>query len=169
MRKGFARVKGLGFMVWHARHEFYHVLLGLLWSWYLRERWNEFNRGWIWLSIFASLLPDIDHLFYFLGYGRKDSYTSQIKSLLKTHQWRTLTVFIESGHKQNTNLASHNYYVMILFLATSILSSLYSWRVGVILFGAMFIHYVFDIVDDLIQLGTVNANWKRWGNGRKSH
>src|SRR3989344_6123387 len=142
-------------MICDERHDFSPVLLRLIWSWYLRERWNEFNRGWIWLSIMASLLPDIDHLFYFLGYGRKDSYTSQIKSLLKTRQWRTLPVFIESGHKQNTNLTSHNYYVMIVFLATSILSSFYSWRVGVILFGAMFIHYVFDIVDDIIQLGTV--------------
>ncbi len=87
--------------------------------------------------------------------------------MLKTRQWRAVTIFIENGHKQNTNLSSHNYYVMIAFLATSILSSLYSWRIGVILFGAMVIHYVFDIVDDLIQLGSVNANWKRWGNGRK--
>lgn len=167
MQKGVARIRGIGFIIWHARHEFYHILLGLLWAWFLRERWQEFNHKWIWLSLVGSLLPDLDHFFYFLGYGKNDTYTVQIKNFLKNRQWRALTQFIESGHKDNTNLSYHNYYFMIFLFISSILSSLYEWRVGVILFGAMLIHYVFDIGDDIIQLGTVNANWKRWGNGIK--
>jgi hypothetical protein len=168
MRRSIARLKGMGFIIWHARHEFYHVLLGLLWAWFLRERWNEFNSRWIWLSVFASVLPDFDHILYFFSYGKRDQYSKMVKKFIKTGQWRTLTVFLENGHKQQTNLASHNYYFMVLILGSALLSSFYEWRVGVILFGAMLIHYIFDIADDVLLLGYVNPNWKRWGRGRKA-
>src|SRR3990167_6838796 len=98
MRRSVARIKGLGFIVWHARHEFYHLLLGLAWAWFLRERWNEFNSRWIWWSLFASLLPDADHLLYFLLYGKRDWYSKTVRSLLKAGQWRNLVTFLENGH-----------------------------------------------------------------------
>lgn len=158
-------IRGIGFIMWHARHEFYHILLGLLWAWFLRERWNEFNPRWIWLSILGSLLPDGDHLLYFFVYGKRDQYSVLVKNFLLTRQWRNLTVFVEKGHKDQINLVSHNYFFMMILLGCSLLSSFYEWRVGVILIGAMIIHYVFDIMDDLIQLGHINPNWKRWGRG----
>ena len=37
---------------------------------------------------------------------------------------------------------------------------------SVILFGAMIIHYIFDIADDLLSLGYINSNWKRWGRDK---
>lgn len=163
MRRSFARVKGIGFILWHSRHEFYHVLVGLIWAWVLREMWDEFNPKWILLSVFASLLPDTDHFYYFFTYGRRTTYTRQVKEFLKNHQWRKLTVFLENGHKQNTNLSLHNYYVMAILLGLSLFSTLFDWKVGTILFGAMLLHYLFDVFDDLIILGQVNNNWKRWG------
>lgn len=163
MGKSVARIRGLGFVLWHARHEFYHILLGLLWAWFLRERWHEFNPRWIWLSLFASLLPDADHLLYFFMYGRRDQYSMMVKAFLRDRQWRTLTVFMEHGHKRQTNLASHNYLFMLVLLALSLVSSLFAWRVGTILFGAMLIHYLFDIADDFLILGHLNPNWRRWG------
>jgi hypothetical protein len=166
MRHSIARVKGLGFLAWHARHEFYHALLGLVWAWILREWWGEFNPRWILLSVFGSLLPDADHLLYFGTYGRSSDYTSKVRHLLKTRQWRNLMVFIENGHKFNTNLSYHNYYFMAVLLGMAFLSSFWDWQAGIILFGAMLIHYIFDIVDDLIQLGAVNPNWKRWGRDK---
>ena len=141
----------------------YHVLLGLVWAWILRERWGEFNLGWIALAIAGSLLPDLDHLWYVWGYGKHDDYTVQIKEFLKSRQWRNLITFIERGHKQVTTLSSHSLYFMLILLGLGLASSLYSWEVGVILFGAMVIHYAFDIWDDILQLGSVNPNWKRWG------
>ncbi|MBI5619677.1 metal-dependent hydrolase [Candidatus Gottesmanbacteria bacterium] len=163
MRRGVARIKGLGFILWHARHNFYHVMVGLVWAWFLRERWHEFNARWIWLSVFGSLLPDVDHMIYFWGYGRNDGYTKQIKAFLKNKQWRLVTLFMETGHKHNTNLSWHNYYFMLLLFALALVSSVYEWRVGVILFGAMLLHYLFDIADDVLTLGAINPNWKRWG------
>ncbi len=162
-------VRGLGFIVIHARHEFYHILLGLFWAWFLRERWNEFNIRWIWFSMLGSLLPDMDHLLYFFVYGKRDQYSILVKTFLRAKKWRSLTVFVEKGHKEQTNLISHNYFSMMMLLGCSLLSSLSEWRIGVILFGAMIIHYMFDIMDDLFQLGRVNPNWKRWGRNKKNY
>ena len=52
---------------------------------------------------------------------------------------------------------------MVILLGGALLSSMVEWRVGIILFGAMVIHYIFDIADDLIILGRVNTSWRRWG------
>jgi hypothetical protein len=168
MRHSVARVRGVGYILWQSRHEFYHILLGLMWSWYLREQWQEFNYRWILLAIFGSLLPDLDHLWYFFTYGRKDSYSQEAFRLLREREWRTFVYFLAHGHKNNTNLASHNYYFMAALLLGSLLSSIFTWRVGVILFGAMAIHYFFDIADDLLLLGHVNPNWKRLGRAKRS-
>lgn len=167
MRRSVARLRGLGFIAWHARHEFYHVILGLLWAWFLRERWNEFNPRWIYFSIFGSLLPDADHLLYFFTWGRRESYSRQALTYLKTRQWRNLTLLMANGHKAQTNLASHNYYFMAILLGSALVSSMVEWRVGIILFGAMLTHYIFDIADDLLMLGNINSNWRRWGRERK--
>lgn len=167
MGRSVARVKGVGFILWHARHELYHVLLGLLWAWFLRERWNEFNPRWIWLAVIGSLLPDADHFWYFVTYGKKDVYTKTIKTFILKHEWRRLVLFMQNGHKYNTNLSTHNYYVMAIFLTISIFASVHEWHVGVILTGAMIIHYVFDVADDFFTFGRINPNWKRWGNGLK--
>ncbi len=163
MRRTFARVKGLGFILWQARHMAYHVMLGLLWAWFLRELWGEFNPKWVITAVVGSVLPDIEHLNYFLGYGRSDSYTQQIITYLKNHEWRNLFYFIATGHKNNTSLAYHNIYMVAFLILFSVVASFFDWQVGVVLFGAMVSHYLFDMVDDIVQLGGVNPNWKRWG------
>lgn len=157
------KLRGIGFILWHARHMAYHVALGLLWAWFLRERWGELNPTWIWLSVIGSVLPDIDHFFYFFGYGKYDKYTKHIVHFLRTHQWRNAAVYIEQGHKQNTNLSFHNIYITGIFLVGSLLSSVIDWEAGVILFGAIVSHYLFDMFDDVVQMGALNVNWKRWG------
>jgi len=167
MSRSFARVRGLGFILWHARHEFYHVLLGITWAWILREWWGLFNIKWVVVSVFGSLLPDAEHLFYFFANRRNDEYTKQIIRALREHEWRLLTVFIEKGHKYNTNLAFHNIYVIFFLFFAATLCVIVDWRSWVVLIGAMIIHYLFDIFDDIITLGYVNPNWKRWGRARK--
>ncbi len=163
MKKAFLRLAGAGFILWHARHMVYHILLGLAWAWFLRERWGAFRPQWVWTAVVGSVLPDIDHFFYFFFHGRNDAYTKQIRAFFHTRQWRNLTVFIESGHKQNTSLSTHNVFIMGIFLSFSLMASVVDWEAGVILFGAILGHYVFDIADDMMTLGYVNPNWKRWG------
>ncbi len=166
MRRSIAKVKGVAFLLWHLKHEMTHVLLGLVWAWFLREVWQEFNVGWITVSIVGALLPDIEHFIFFVGYGRKDPYTQGIVTHLRSREWRNLAVFMSKGHKQNTSLMYHNYYFMAFLFTLSILSLFLDWNSGVVLFGAMLTHYCFDVFDDLITLGHVNANWKRWGRGQ---
>jgi hypothetical protein len=168
MRRSVARLKGLGFILWHTRHEFYHILLGLMWAWFLREIWQQFSVRWITVSIVGSLIPDLDHFFYFYIYGRKDMYSQQVKLFFKSREWRILWHFLETGHKYQTELATHNFYFMTVLLLLSLLSFSYDWKVGVILFGAMLIHYLFDMFDDVVTLGYLNVNWKRWRRPNKS-
>lgn len=163
MPRQIARIKSLGFFAWNGRHMFYHVILGLLWAWFLREIWNEFNPRWIWLSIFGSVLPDADHLIYFLTYGRRDEYTIKLRLLLRSHQWRASWLYMKDGHKTNTRLVTHNIFIMLGLLIFSTFAIFYEWQSAVILCGAMFFHYLFDVFDDLFILGRLNPNWKRWG------
>lgn len=144
----------------------YHVMIGLLWAWYLRERWAEFNPRWIYTAIIGSVLPDIEHLFFFLGYGRKEKYSNTVFDLFKHHHWRALFLFISTGHKHNTSLAYHNLYTIVFLLLVGLYASVIDWHVGVVLLGAMVSHYLFDIADDFVQLGRMNSNWKRFGRPR---
>lgn len=163
MKNSLARIRGLGFILWQSRHMGYHVMLGLLWAWFLREQWGEFNVRWIVTAAIGSVLPDIDHLNYFFGYGKNDSYTKTVFGHVKKGEWRKLFYFISTGHKYNTNLSYHNIYVTGILIASTFLASFFDWRFGVVLLGAMVSHFLFDIFDDLVQLHTLNKNWGRWG------
>lgn len=163
MRRSLARIRGLGYVVWQSRHMAYHVLIGLAWAWFLRERWEQFNPKWVWTAVVGSVLPDIEHLYYFLGYGKRDSYTKTVLDLLKHHHWRALFQFLATGHKHNTSLAYHNVYTMIAFVVVGLAASHFDWHFGVVLSGAIASHYIFDMIDDMVLLGALNPNWKRWG------
>lgn len=141
----------------------YHVLLGLVWAWFLRERWGMFNVWWVVTAVIGSVLPDIEHIYYFLGYGRSDSYTKEVFGFIQRHEWRNLFHFISVGHKHNTSLAFHNIFTVAFFVMFGAAASFISWKLGVVLFGAIVSHYIFDIMDDLLQMGEVNSNWTRWG------
>ncbi len=167
IRRSVAKVKSVAWLVWHTKHEITHILLGLAWAWFLRELWGQFNPRWIWLSLFASLAPDLDHVIYFYTYGRHDPYSKIIRYYLRHFQLRNLWVTIENGHKQLTSLATHNLFTIGFLLIISTVSYFYEWQTAVILFGAMLLHYAFDILDDLVILGSLNPNWKRIGRGKK--
>src|SRR4030042_3005093 len=111
MRKSIIRIKGLGAVVWHVKHDLVHVLWGLVWIYILGDIWRGFTGKWIvTTAIFGSLIPDIDHFIYFFTYGKKDPYTKVMFTFLKGRQWRVLLTFLENNHKNNTNLSFHNYY-----------------------------------------------------------
>jgi hypothetical protein len=163
MRRHIARIRGVGFLLWHGKHMLIHLFLGLLWAWFLRELWQEFNTKWVILAMFGSWLPDADHVVYFFTYGKRDPYSNAIREFIKTRQWRVLIRFVETGHKYNTNLSFHNLYITLGFFGACILSYLYDWKTSVVIFGAMVSHYLFDIAEDIVVLGYVNPNWKRFG------
>lgn len=161
-------VKSATRLVWYARHELYHVLIGIVYAWVLREAWGVFDVRQILWSIFGSLLPDVDHLIYFFFYGRADVYSQQVKAILRQGGLAKVSYFLAHQHKKNTNLWSHNIFVISFLFVFAYVSSLYDWRLGLILFGAMILHYLFDITEDLVLLRALNPNWKRWGRARIS-
>ncbi len=169
MRRSVARLRGLGFILWHTRHYFYHILLGLVVAWYFRELWHRFSTRIITVSLIGSVIPDLDHLIYFVTYGKKDWYTKQIRTFLRDHEWRTLWVFVAKGHKYNTDLLTHNYFFMAFLFAVATLSFFFDWKTSVVLFSSMLTHYLFDVFDDLVTLGYINPNWKRLGKPRHAH
>lgn len=167
MRPVFSRIRGIGFLVWQARHMAYHVMLGLLWVWFLRERWGTLRISWIFLGAIGSIIPDIDHLVYYCTYGRKDKYVTHIFGYFYKKQWRNLFQFIAINHKHNTSLTYHNVYVAAVFVLGAVVASFLNWRIGVVVCGAIVSHFVFDMVEDVVELGRLNPNWTRWGRPRK--
>jgi hypothetical protein len=166
MRKPIARLRGAGFILWHARHELYHALLGYMWALIVLRSLHHVTASYIWISILAALLPDLDHFFFFFSYGKNDPYTRNIVILLKGKKWRKLTVYIEKGHKHNIRLSTHNIYFTTLLILACIISIQRNWLMGIIILGAAASHYLFDIADDFMTLGYLNPNWKRWGPGK---
>lgn len=160
MHTRFAKVKELGFVVWHGRHMVYHVLLGLVWGWYVGAQW-------IFVSVLGSLLPDLDHFLYFFTYGKGDSYTKTAATFFKNRQWRQLTTFLAREHKHNTSLTFHNYYTVAVCVGITLFASIFGFRISVVFFGAMTSHFLFDIAEDIVLLGRVNPNWKRWGRPKR--
>lgn len=161
--KYFGGVKKVGWVAWHLKHEMTHILIGVSLAWFLRELWGQFSAKQLYLAIAGSLLPDLDHFVFFFFYGRKDPYSLQVKRFLRQGQFANLALFMAEGHKENTNLWSHNIYNIALLILGIILCYQFDWKIGIVLLGSMVLHFVFDIVDDFVVLGTINPNWKRWG------
>jgi hypothetical protein len=165
---GLVKIKGAGYLLWQAKHMVFHVILGLAWVWFLGSRWHELRPAWLILAMVGSLLPDLDHIIYFLTYGKGDTYTKTVVTFFKNRQWRVLTTFLASNHKHNTSLTFHNYYTVLFCIGVGLVASARDWQAGVVLFGAMASHFLFDIAEDLLLLGRVNPNWKRWGRKKNS-
>ncbi len=151
------------YIVYQCRHMLYHILVGILWTLFLQLVWGDSAGMYILLGAVGAVLPDLEHLYYFFGYGRHDGYVMKIFSLFKHRDWRELTKFIAIGHKYNTSLIFHNIYTTLLFIGITAYSADRGWLYAAALFGAMASHYVFDIVDDMLTLGKLNENWYRWG------
>lgn len=164
-------VKKVARITWYLKHETIHVLIGVSFAWVLREIWGQFSSNQLYLAIFGSLIPDLDHFVFFFFYGRKDPYSIQVKRFLRHGEVTSLASFMAEGHKENTNLWSHNIYNVGLLILGVVLCYQLDWKMGVVLLGSMVLHFIFDILDDLMILGTINPNWKRWGRPKvtKTH
>jgi hypothetical protein len=138
-----------------------HVMVGLIWAWILREIWHEFVPHLFLLAIIGSLVIDVDHLLYSFVYGRKDKFARQIRSYLRRGQIRNLWVFYRVQHKNNTGLLTHNIFFLGFFLIVSLLCFIFDLNSAFVLFGAIVLHLLTDMVDDIWVLGYLNENWKR--------
>ena len=163
MNKTVTKIRGLGYLFWHARHMMYHLLFGVAWMWVVQDQWGMYSNTLFALSLLGSVFPDFDHLLFFFTYGKRDAYTKQIKGYINHGDWRVLIRFLEKGHKYNTKLRYHNIYTVAGLTGITTIFLVVRWYSGFIFTGAMVIHYLFDILDDLATLGKLNKNWYRWG------
>lgn len=154
------RITRVPYYIWYSKHEFTHILMGLLFAWFLREAWGEFSIRYVFIAIIGSLIIDIDHLLYCFIYGGHEQYAVEARKFLRQGQIGTMLRFWGDNHKHNIGLASHNIYVLGFLLSLSLVSWHFDWKVSVIFFGANVLHLCFDVVDDFWVLGKLNENWK---------
>jgi membrane-bound metal-dependent hydrolase YbcI (DUF457 family) len=156
------RTRTTATFLWNSAHEITHLILGFLFYYFIVLSFfpeMKSDKSILFLSLLGSLLPDVDHFFYFFLYGRKKEYTVLLKSVLHEEGWREVAKFFRKNHKEQTGLVSHN----LLTVATLGIVTYFSFTdhrvMTFTLLGAMMTHFLMDILDDWIYLGGLNPNW----------
>ena len=106
----------------------------------------------------ASLIIDLDGLFYLLLKKDKSKEEKKIISLIKHYQYKRAATLLTISHKLFDKLLIHNilgYFIFVVLLIFSVKN--YS-EAGIIISGAVLTHFTFDFLDDFYQLGHIN-NW----------
>jgi hypothetical protein len=109
----------------------------------------------------GSLLPDVEHIYYHLILNRKKPYSREIKVLLKNREIGNLIKFLEENHKKSSFLPFHHVFVAGMALLATLNAFIYGREGTVVFLGAITLHYLLDIGDDVMMLGKLNPNWTR--------
>ena len=141
-------------------HLLIHISLGILSALIV---YNAFPAamlgGLISLGIAGNTLPDLDHVIYFLTYGKKTEYSTMVKSLISAKQISELRKFLRQNHKYLTELYSHT---LLSPIVTSLLSFIFYKKNSpylLTLFLSISTHFIYDIIEDLLFFGKLNRNW----------
>ncbi len=117
--------------------------------------------GWnlILLSVVGSFLPDVDHLVFIFGYGRKTQHSINSREYMRLGRFNELIVYWKKTHKDNTEIYSHNILFMFLFAGFFWLA----FEKDAVGWGVFFLsiagHFLYDILEDVLFMGKVNPNW----------
>jgi hypothetical protein len=133
-------------------HMFIHILLGIVIG-----VWLELTAVQIVTLGMLAMLPDLEHIVFFLTYGKKTKYAKKEKYYLLKGDIKGLVNFCKKNHKFNTSLYFHNAIVPILLIWGSINFIDNHWVSAIL--ATLASHYIFDIVEDLLILGKINSNW----------
>lgn len=145
--------------VWHAKHVLTHLCFGIGWFLFLKYFYPELPMRYFYVALFASLLPDVEHIYYLLVKQPSSHYTKQIIKLMKNGSIVELFRFVEKKHKHETFLPFHHIITPILALIGCAIA-IHVDRMGTaVFFGAFTLHYIFDIVEDIVVLRRLNPNW----------
>lgn len=147
---------------WHGKHEWIHILLGMLWLVVLSSMTSFTVSSYhILLAIAGTLAPDLEHIIYLFIRKRNSLYTKTVITYLRKKQIVQLIRFFEKNHKHETYLPFHHIFTPVIFLFISIIAYQFDNFGALVFMGAGVIHYLFDILDDLIFLRRLNPNWTR--------
>jgi hypothetical protein len=139
-------------------HEPIHFLLGMLvgvFFSYFKEVKLSFS-NLLALGV-VGIIPDVEHLTYYLVYGRKHPLAKDIRTFMKRLDLKGLFVFSKKNHKLNTSLYLHNLFMPFLLLILG-----YFYYSDIFLSAVFFTlasHYIFDMLEDFLFLGKLNPNW----------
>lgn len=157
----FSKIKRVPYLLWYSRHMLVHILIGMIYAWFLRELWGNFSFKNIIVAVIGSVIIDVDHFIYYFTYGRNEQYAQEVRKFLKQGLIGTYIRYCSANHKRNTSLLTHNVFILLFFIFLSGISFYYDWYARIVFFGAIVLHLIYDVVDDLWTLGYVNENWKR--------
>lgn len=145
--------------VWHAKHVLTHLLIGVGWFFLLEYFYPGLPTQYFYLALFASLLPDLEHIYFLLVKKPTSRYTKEIMHLIQQGKMVELFRFVEKKHKYETFLPFHHIITPLVALIGCGIA-IHIDRFGTAVFwGAFTLHYVFDIVEDVVLLGKLNPNW----------
>jgi hypothetical protein len=138
-----------------------HVLMGVIGGYFVHDIFlGSSLYNLIFWGVVGSLLPDLDHFLFFYIYGRKSEYSKIVRGYIKDRKFRQLLAFWKFNHKKNTGLFSHN------ILATILALYMFAYFVLVkdtpsfsVLALAWFMHYSFDLGEDILFMKKINPNW----------
>jgi hypothetical protein len=143
-----------------AYHILIHVLLGITAALIVSRQFINDNLSLLLImGFFGNTLPDLDHVIYFLTYGKDSEYSQIIKIFIKDRHFKETKNFLRDNHKYLTGLYSHT-------LISAFLSVFLTWFFfnknliypGTFLFSVS-IHFLYDILEDLLFFGKLNPNW----------
>ena len=138
-----------------------HILIGMICAYFTFRLFPDASPHLlIWNGILGSLLPDVDHLFFFLIYGRHTDYARSVRSLFKNRHFRHLWNFVKINHKSNTGIYSHNFLsLVIVFFAFWYFEAVRDRPSLTVFFLSWGAHYLFDIFEDFLFFKSLNPNW----------
>jgi hypothetical protein len=146
------------------RHGTFHFIFGILafgTGYYTRQEFYTNHNLLILLAVLlGSFIPDIDHLLYQFGYGRKKDYAKICRNFLNKRDLKGYINFVKQNHKHNTKIYSHNLgsFVIALFLSSYFVHTLHNIFYSMF-FLAWAFHYLYDILEDLLFFKRLNKNW----------
>jgi membrane-bound metal-dependent hydrolase YbcI (DUF457 family) len=142
-------------------HMSIHIIFGLVVGYLFTQLDTEVNLiVALAIGVVGSLIPDLDHFLFIFVYGKDTQYARYLKDCIRRFDYKNASAFAKQNHKSNHYILSHNIVAPILSImsgifSTTVLDSNY-WG---ILWFAIFTHFLFDILEDLLHHNKLNPNW----------
>lgn len=111
------------------------------------------------LAVFASFLPDADHLFFIFLYGRQTEYATQVRHHLFSSGLPSAIEYVRQNHKKNNFILSHNILTPLLSFGLFLYFQSNNSAYLSVFWLSFTAHFVFDIIEDYLALGRLNPNW----------
>lgn len=110
------------------------------------------------LFFLFTYLPDVDSPLTLYFHKKWFPFVSEIIDELKKFRLEKVALLMTKHHKQVNRSFFHNVIGLLVVVGIFILSIKSHHELGLIVFGSILTHFIFDILDDLKQLGHIR-NW----------